>query len=676
MDNNKKSAKRPTTPGINPLAKLSRLSAEEKQIVKNLSRKYWYVTRIVKKGNEKSSYNVVFLKPVEFITQNFNLTREVVLIFSPYPTFEARALDVLDDEEIRVIRLEEVCCLVASKDPDIEQVLNTFMKSNTESRVIVPFRYEDLMDRTNSDFVITQMRSWFYSRDLFGIQDPLKKDLYFFGRRDLIQELVNKHCNDENAGIFGLRKTGKTSIIYGVMRTLDRKRSFALLIDCQTLHLQPWNIALKRIVWNIIEKLQIKQQTFKQREHLYSDESEVANAFETDLKEILTTSKKDILLIFDEIENITFDTSISQSWKSGESFIKFWQVVRSFGQHNSTKRHFSYLIAGTNPRCVETPAISKVDNPIFAQFTPIYIRPFDFDNTEEMLSRLGGYMGIKFDKLTISALVSDFGGHPLLIRQMASYIHKQTRGDVRPITIGKAEYEEFKDNFYRDETGFAQYAVMILQVLEDWYEEEYEMLQMLAVEDIKNFRELAEDGSFIKHLKSYGIIEADNTQIGYHFKIEALERYLSNKLKYHKQPVTDEEIETEVQNRVSAIEKALRLMVKRQLKSSLGEEKAKEEMIRAIYGPKDIRHRKNQPYPDFFNPNKHELFFKTLFDVIKRNYVHFQNLFGVPDEEFKNKADLLNKYRQVPAHSKEITKEDFEIFRGISGWFEKILSEE
>lgn len=675
MATDKQRAKRLTTPGINPQAKLGLLSADEKQIVNNLSKKYWYVTRVVNIGGERSSYNVVFLKPVDYITQNFNLTREVVLIFTPYSAFEPRTLDVLDDSEIRVIRLEEVCCLVVSKDPDIERVLNTFMKSNAESRVIVPFTYDELLDSNNAEFIIGQMRRCFYSRDLFGIQDPLKKELYFFGRRDLIQELVNKHNNDENAGIFGLRKTGKTSIIYGVMRTLDRKKSFALLVDCQTLHLQSWNMALRKIIWDIVNNLQLKQQSFRQRLPLYSNESEAAIAFETDLKEILTISKKDVLLIFDEIENITFDTSISQTWKSGESFIKFWQVVRSFGQHNNTKRHFSYLIAGTNPRCIEVPSIDRVDNPIFAQFTPIYISPFNFEHTDEMLSRLGGYMGIRFDKHAVSALVSDFGGHPLLIRQMASYIHKQAKNE-RPIVITKHEYEEYKEQFYRDETGFAQYAVMILQVLADWYDIELEMLKMLAKEDINDFKELAEDGSYIKHLKSYGIIEADSTRIGYHFKIEALERYLSNKLKYHRYPANDEGRELELQSRRSAIEKALRRMVKRQLKSSLGENKAKEEMIRAIYEPKVIGHHMNKQYAEFFDPDKHNIFLKTLFDVIIRNYECFKNIFDVPLEEFKNKAELLNRYRRAEAHSAKISKEDFSIFRGISSWFERILSDE
>ena len=664
-----------TTPGINYQINLNILSSDESTIIKKFAEKYWYVTRIEKKKYNKSSYCIAFLKPVDYITQNFNLIREVVLIMSPYQSFEARTLDVLDDINVQLLRLEEICCLVASKDNNIQNVLNNILKSNTESRVVVPFTYEEIISSHDDDFLTNRMRTCFYSRDLFGIQDPLKKELYFFGRRDLIQELVNKHGNNESAGIFGLRKTGKTSIIYGVIRTLDRKQSYAQLIDCQTLHFQPWNIALRTVIWKIIQGLNLKQKTFKNNRELYEDQSKVAIAFEQDISEILKSSKKDVLLIFDEIENITFGTSISETWNTGQSFVRFWQIIRSFCQHNETKQHFSFLIAGTNPQCVEKPTVINVDNPIFAQFTPIYIHPFNFEQTEEMLTRLGGYMGLNFDKQTIAAIVDDFGGHPLLIRQMASYIHRHEK-KIRPINIGKHEYQEYKKQFYQEEAGFSRYAVMILKVLEDWYKDEYEMLTLLAKEDIETFKELATTDIFIKHLKSYGIIEKDSTQVGYHFRIEALQNYLSGQLRYNKKLKTNKDKEAEIQERRSGIEKSLRTLVKRQLKSALGEVVAKEEIIKSIYGAREIGHKSNIAYSDFFNPKKHEIYLKTLFDTIERHYNIFENLFDVKIDEFKNKAQLLNIYRRTDAHSIPISDTDFEIFRGIASWFENILSDE
>ena len=536
----------------------------------------------------------------------------------------------------------------------------------------MPFTYDELVNH-DSEHIVNQMRRCFYSRDLFGIQDPLKKELYFFGRRNIIQELVNKHKNNENAGIFGLRKTGKTSIIYGVKRTLDRKKSYTLLVDCQTLHLQRWNKALQTIVWKLIDGLQLRQNNFKRRKNLYDIESEAANTFESDIKDVLNLSKKDILVVFDEIEHITFGTSITETWKTGESFIKFWQVIRSFCQHNTTSYKFSYLIAGTNPRCVETPTIEKVDNPIFSHFIPTYIIPFDFNLTDEMLSKLGGYMGISFDKSTIARLVDDFGGHPLLIRQMASYIHRNIK-NVRPIEISRHDYEVYKEKFYSDETGFSQYAIMILQVLEDWYRDEYYMLQLLAQDDIDNFKELAEEEVFIKHLKNYGIIDKDNTAIGYHFRIEALKKFMLIKHKFYRKALTQEERETEIQRRRSAIEKNLRKLVKLQLKGAMGESRAKSTIIKELY-PANVGWYENRPYSEFFDPSKHQIYLKTMIEVIRKHYDIFNNLFEVSIDEYKNKAELLNIYRRVDAHSIAISDSDYQTFCGIASWFEKVLME-
>lgn len=661
--------------GINPKVEFDSLSQDEQSIVRKLS-KIWYVTRIdaIKLGNSRYCY--VLLKPTKSITETFNLRREIVALFSSYDNFEPRAFDVLEALNIQELRIEEICCLVISKDNNVFTTIRTLLKSNVESRVLIPFTYNELLLENINDFVISRMRSEFFSRDLFGIQDALKKDLYFFGRRELVQEIVAKHESGENAGIFGLRKTGKTSILYGVERTLNRKNSFAIFVDCQTLHNKPWNLAIKYMIDEAVKMVSISPKEIKEREVWYTDTHRASDAFFEDIKTILNKCKKNILLIFDEIENITFDTSASESWRNGDDFIKFWQTIRSAHQKITQKYHFTYLIAGTNPRCVEEPTIRKIDNPIFQQIAPIYIPPFNVDQTLEMVDLLGGYMGLRFTKETCTHLVEDFGGHPLLMRQMCSFIHNNCTEKERPTIITKHDYEEYKKRFYTEHVGFSQYAKMILNVLSDWYKDEYEMLTFLATGDIDDFTEFAKDSTYIKHLLNYGIIAKDSTKIGYHFKIESLGNYLLDINKYKRPIVTNEDREKEIFECRDIIEKKLRKLVKRQLKSILGEQKAKEEMIRKLYGAKEISHKSNIVYKDFFDPNKHKIYLKTLFDVILSNYQHFENLFEMSKEVFASKCELLNYYRRTDAHSAEISDSDFSIFRGIASWFEGILIDE
>lgn len=657
-------------PGLRKESDLNNFSMEEVKIIKFLCERDWFITRAEKIQISQSSYKLLLMKPSPFIKNAFNLHREIVVAFSPYDQFEPRSIDAIEYLDIQELRLEEICSILISKDDNVEQKVNTILKTNQEARVIIPFSYSEILKNIyDQEYFVNKLRKKFYTRDLFGIQDPLKKDLYFFGRRDLIHTLINKHLSGENSGIFGLRKTGKTSILYSIERALDRKKSSSVYIDCQTLHLKPWNAALLYIVQELQSKYSIKKSDLKLLES-YNDEKFVSDYF---LEDIITiykkNGKKSILLVFDEIENITFDTSLSDNWKSGKDFIKFWQVIRSTYQKYRENNVFTYLITGTNPRCIEKPTIDKIDNPIFTQFPPIYIPAFDFIQTKEMLDKLGGYIGLKFDDMCCAKLVEDFGGHPLLMRQMCSFMHRSII-EARPFLINKTRYESLKQNFYSDENGFLKYAQMVLEVLENWYPDEFQMLTWLSIGEIETFIGLAEvSPEYITHLLNYGIIEKSNND--YSFKIEALKLYLSSKNKYKRLNLSNQEKQAEISNRRNSLEPKLRKICRTQLRASFGETDAKRKIIVELYGTKEINKYDSSEYSDFFDSNKHNIFLKTTFEIIRKNWEYgFKNIFDTNVEIFNAKTTLINHYRKSDAHASKINESDFKSFRGAMEWLE------
>lgn len=659
------------THGIYPAvnSKLGLFSGEERAIISMLARKYWLVTRAEKVQISRSEYKIILIKPNRDITTIFNLQREVIVVFSPYDKFMPRSIDAIEYLDIQGLRLEEICSIIISKDPEVEDGISKVIKTNQEARVIIPFSYEEFASHKDDDeFVINRIRDKFYSRDLFDIQDPLKKDIYFFGRTDLLYNLVNKHLKNENAGVFGLRKTGKTSILYGVERALDRKNSISVFIDCQTLHMKSWNEALFFIVRQLREKSRNVKERDIHSEQDYEKESSVMEFFEQDIINIYKKGKKKILLVFDEIENITFGTSISEGWKNGTDFVKFWQVLRSTYQ-KSTDGVFTYLITGTNPRCVEVPTIDSIDNPIFMQFKPQYIPAFDFSQTQEMVNKLGGYMGITFDESVCSCLVEDFGGHPLLIRQMCSFMHEKFKGE-RPHRVVKVEYEDLKQHFYTAESGFSKYAEMVLKVLNDWYNDEYQMLEWLSLDDFETFEGLAKlSPRYIEHLLRYGIIGVYNDK--YYFKIEALKVFLQQRNRYKKLNLSNEEKQAEISKRRNRMEPKLRRIVKMQLQIHDGVEEATKKVVKEIYDTKEAKKHISDDYNDLFDPLKSKIYLKNLFDLISKNWDGvFKNIFGDNVETFKAKTTIINHYRKPDAHAATISEADFKSFRGAMEWLE------
>jgi hypothetical protein len=666
-------------PGINPHSDLSFFTDDELAIINCFAARDWYVTRTQRIAIAASSYKVILVKPLDLPKNAFNLNREVVVAFSSYETFEPRSIDAIDYLDIQELRLEEICSIIISKDIDVESKLGNILKSNEEARVIIPFSYTEILsNQDNPEYLISKIRKKFYSRDLFGIQDALKKDLYFFGRRDLIYTLLNRHLNGENSGVFGLRKTGKTSILYSVERALDRKKSISVFVDCQTLHLKSWQNALFSIIQELQTKAGIKKADLKMFSNDLADDF-IADYFFDDIKTVYhKNDKKSILLIFDEIENITFDTSISNNWKGGDDFIKFWQVIRSSHQKLRANNVFTYLITGTNPRCIERSTINKADNPIFSQFSPIYIPAFDVVQTQEMIDKLGGYMGLVFDDSVSNKLVADFGGHPLLIRQMCSYIHKKVdlERHNRPFEVNKTYYSIKKQEFLLDrKEGFNNYMKMVLEVLENWYKDEFQMLTWLSLGDYTTFKDLANEvPEYVTHLLQYGLVEE---AVGdYSFKVEALQSYLSSRNKYKVLNLSDDEKRSEVLSRIDKSESQLREIVRRQLKVEFGEEAAKKKVLSEIYKPSDIARYMSEKYSDLFLPGKHNIFLKTTFELMRKNWENcFRNIFDVDIEEFSAKSTMLAKRRNDAAHGNLIQDSDFQSFRGVMEWLEGKISD-
>lgn len=666
-----------TLPGVKEDIDLSSFTPSEKQIIQYLGRKYWYVTRAEQlKIAKNSTARVAFIKPTTAITHSFNLSREVIVVFSNYSELEPRTIDAIDSIDLQGLRTEEICSIIISGDPNVDRTITSFIRTSQESRIFVPFQYEELKENQSDDeYVVNKFRKYFYSRNLYAIQDPLKKELYFFGRNEFVQELVNKHLCGENAGIFGLRKTGKTSILYSVKRTLDKKNAMAAVIDCETLHLKRWNIALQAVIEQAKQVSEVKRTHLKDPA-IYENEMYAGDAFKEDIQSIFyNNGRKSILLIFDEIENISFGTSVSDDWKSGKDFIKFWQVIRSAYQMIDKHNVFTYLIAGTNPSCIETPTIGGTDNPLFSQFTPMYIPPFDYEMTREMVSQLGGYMGLSFSNEVYAHLVEDFGGHPMMMRQMCSYLHLNLNQE-RPISITTSEYREYKERYYKEESGLRKYAEMVLEVLNRWYKDEYTMLQYLALGDEKQFEAFADlSPEYTSHLLKYGIITYSKSIDKYQIAIEAIRDYLQIKNKYRKVNLSLEEKQLEISKRRNTLEPKLRDLVRRQLKASIGEEKAKEEVIKQLYGSKSIPLSVKEGYKDLFNASKHKWYLSTIFKLILSNYDCFVNIFDVNKEIFKAKTDLLNYYRKVDAHATEISDNEFNEFRGSIGWLEERINE-
>ena len=318
-----------------------------------------------------------------------------------------RSLSEVYKRNTQHFRIDRICSVIISKDNAVEEEIHHILKNDTEMQVVIPFRYSELQGGERENLIIKRFKDYFYERDLFAFESPLKKDIYFFGRREYVHELISRHNSGENSGVFGLRRSGKTSVLQAIERAAQFTDTKCIFVDCQDLYHYSWNDALFFVIDSIIEKMELST-TVKQDDY---SEGNANRQFASDLEIIIKESQKDVLLLFDEIEQITPKLGMRENWKEGDDFVKFWQTIRS--NFHKWGNKFTFILAGTNPSAIEQITINKHDNPLYNQLkAESYLPPFDVIDTKDMVNKLGGYMGIVFDDVVCARLTQDFGGHP------------------------------------------------------------------------------------------------------------------------------------------------------------------------------------------------------------------------------------------------------------------------
>lgn len=647
-------------PGIHPFASenVKKFSKTERTIV-GIFKRQWYVTKADTVKIGVSEYNYMLIKAPQNLVNQFNIELEIIVVFSSYSKFEPRTLDAFEyiNQTLEVGRTEKLCGVLISKDENLHVLVKRYNEG--ETRIIVPFSYNELTSRGNSDsyFIRDRFQNNFYNRDLFAFNDALKTDLYFFGRDQLVLDIINKHLSGENSGLFGLRKTGKTSIIFDVKRKILSKNAIGVFVSCQNPSISEsnWIDAIYHVVDCIYDDVnKDTNQDLRKIHNLCEYSSSTATRIlEDEINNIIKISGKSILLFFDEVEHITYKKASNKLWRDKTESVSFWKAIRSIYQKLPVGA-FSFCIVGTNPVCIEYPIIDNVENPIFKAVNPIYIPGFKREQTRNMIRTLGKIMGVKFDESLYQRLTDDYGGHPFLIRHVCSYLSQKKS---KPFEVSKTYYDKSKLEFNKNEV---EYFDMILNVLQDFFKEEYELLKALAVDDIETFSYFAEeDPAMIKHLLGYDLIK--KVDDGYEFNMEVIKDYLIRKerLEINRLETLDDKWKFLVTKR-GELEIRLRDVVKRvllteQLTNSKFE--AKKYVMKKIHNSSAERRKySSTTYKDLFDADKTNIYFSNLLTLISGQWEIFAVYTDLSKEDFSFHMNKINSIGRSDAHAKSVSR--------------------
>lgn len=214
----------------------------------------------------------------------------------------------------------------------------------------------------------------------------------------------------------------------------EQRLGFVFFYDCKSpsYRMLHWNELLGEICSNIAKRLGINIR----REY---DEKNIIKSFRYVVNEASKKDKK-IVIIFDEIEYISFKSPLNPHWHS--EFIDFWQTIWSV---QSIHRNLVFILSGVNPSVTEIDTINGIQNPLFSIVQSEYLQGLSEDDARTMVRTLGRRMGVKFDYPAITLLYNQYNGHPMLLRLACSYINRQYSSQDRPITIKLEDVQKYQE---------------------------------------------------------------------------------------------------------------------------------------------------------------------------------------------------------------------------------------
>jgi len=638
---------------MNSTFEMHHFTDRERRIIARLAR-HFYITRaadIAQVGN--SAYRSFLMRPAEDVSIVLNVEREIVVLFADYVTFEARTLRAFDltYDQFDDVRVDRSLRFLISADKDIGHCIKLYLQQNPEYPIVVPFHFDEFLNITE-DFFFNSIRKNYLTRDLFGYQSPLKYEYYFFGRAKLVEAVIDSHKSGQNSGLFGLRKSGKTSTIYAIQRRAKSSGCRTLLIDCQdpAVHAKRYSALIEYLVVQTRSQMSLR----KVDTSVGTAPDEVSENFNRLMTQTLGDMQSDLLIIFDEIENISPQTSASPHWREGSDTLLLWQTLRSFFQ-KIRKFKLTFSFVGTNPHLFEASKIGDVDNPVYLFAPKTFIPMLAVDESHEMITRLGYFMGLDFDRNVTSHIHSRFGGHPFFIRQLCSHVHKNA-AQQRPVTVSiaaciKAERDSNSD--------IKDYLSDILISLREFYPDEYSMIEYLAMGDHVTFSNLARySPSYVEHLIGYGIIvrRGEDFEFAFDAVAEAVKESFNSQ-----RDLSLEEKRVNISLRRNKIEEELRSLLYRAVLGQ-SEEIWMETLAKCLTANRrtQVGYKSRR---EAFSKLKSPFYLSELIKFVQITKV--LNAFDVPVSEITSALDRLNKHR-IDAHAGDITAADYlELTRSI-----------
>lgn len=473
------------------------IARTHKAMLQALGSQFVYATTF--KGNDNRHSGLALVRFSGAIEAAFGLTREVVFFYSPYFDLQSRSF-MLAKEKLEGLPREVTPDLIFFHAPDDRLTVKLNDWSTAQFTAIpVPGTLG-----SEPIALIAQLRDYIYARDLFYETTPVSGEK-FFGRKTLLQELRDDIANQRASGLFGLRKSGKTSILLELVQTLPKDMLLPVFVDLETLPSPPEDPSpdFMREIAGRLEAEMAGRGLRSRKLAAVATEPSVASfkmALEDAVRRLGEQGTK-LVLLLDEIE---FLTPSDQVDTQEANFPGVAQVLASLRAVAQSSTNFTFILSGLTNHILENGRLYGRPNPLFSWAKARYLGPFSRDEADELATAIGARMGIEIEEGALRSLYDASGGHAYLYRNLASEVVSTLPMDTYRRVMRTSDVLHKLIPWQRSVAGNVE---EMINHLTRYYPTEGVLLEVLR-ESPREFAELArEENRAVHHLTSLGLIQ-------------------------------------------------------------------------------------------------------------------------------------------------------------------------
>ena len=371
------------------------------------------------------------------------------------------------------------------------------------------------------------LTSYLGRRDLYDSAHPVS-GRRFFGRERLLVQLGDAVRSGQFVGIYGLRKIGKTSLVYQ-LRDEQLRRDAVAYVDlqasivlstrnCEALYWEIERALYRRLSMANRSVADLLSLGKEDRFSAQGGRSQARAIFAEDLRRLLDAIVADraggirrVVILLDELEQI-----LPVAGDQGVAgYLEFFGLLRGLAQTAHYRGILSCVVVAANAAISERGYWEGRENPVFALYKSVFIPPLPEDECDTMIRSLGKGMSVYWDREATSAVYSETRGHPFLTRSLCSYIAQHQ--SKRPLQVTKSMVDDNILPFLRDQGNMME---QITELMKTHYPNEARVLQQIALGETP---ERATDET-LRHLLSYHLVAAKDGS--YQVTLNLLHRWL------------------------------------------------------------------------------------------------------------------------------------------------------